>query len=300
MNRENAENHGLEFGIVLPHWGATWPETERFALMVEALGFDSIWVIDHLLGFPPQVGVFEAWTTISALAAVTTRVGIGAQVLCQSFRSPALLAKMATSLDLVSGGRLRFLIGAGWHEPEYRAFGYDFPSPGRRVEELEDTLAICRAMFDAGAETLTYEGRHHRVEAVVNIPPPERRIPIGVGAVGDRMLDLVARFADEWNFPAPALGSYAQRRVVLERRLEATGRSVRRSAQIVFSPGRAEPPPHLRFFKPELGICGSRSEMVDRAGELAAMGIRGFYGYVADEQALEDVADALAELRSVG
>lgn len=291
-------NDGLEFGIVLPHWGATWPETERFAGMVEDRGFDSIWVIDHLLGFPPQVGVFEAWTTLSALAAVTTRVGIGAQVVCQSFRSPALLAKMATSLDLVSGGRLRFLVGAGWHEPEYRAFGYDFPSPGRRVEELEDTLAICRAMFDAGDGPVTYEGRHHRVEAVVNLPAPQRRIPIGVGAVGDRMLELVARFADEWNVPSLVLGSYAERSAVLERCLEVTGRSVRRSAQIVFSPGPAEPSPHLRFFKPELGIRGSRSEMADRTGELATLGIRGFYGYVADEQALDALADALPELRS--
>lgn len=289
-----------EFGIVLPHWGATWPETERFARRVEERGFDSVWVIDHLLGFPPEVGVFEAWTTLSALAAATTRVGIGAQVLCQSFRPPALLAKMATTLDLVSDGRLRFLLGAGWHEPEYRAFGYDFPSPGRRVEELEDTLGICRAMFDAEGRPVTYEGRHHRVEAVVNVPPPARRVPIGVGCTGSRMLDLVARHADEWNVPSLALGAYPKLSAHLDEQLAVTGRRVRRSAQIVFSPGDAEPPPYLRFFMPELGIRGSTAEMVDRTGELVAMGVEGLYGYVADERALDAIADALPELRSVG
>lgn len=291
-------SEGLEFGVVLPHWGATWKETERFARMAEERGFDSVWVIDHLHGFPPRVGVFEAWTLLSALSAVTTRVGIGAQVICQSFRSPALLAKMATSLDLVSGGRLRFLVGAGWHEPEYRAFGYEFPSAARRVEELEDTVQICRAMFDADGDAVTYEGRHHRVDNVVNVPAPERRIPIGVGAVGDRMLDLVARLADEWNFPAPALDGYAARRAVLEERLDAHGRRVRRSTQIVFAPGGGDPPPELRFFKPELGIRGSQSEMVQRTAELVALGIEGFYGYIADEAALDTVAEALPELRT--
>jgi alkanesulfonate monooxygenase SsuD/methylene tetrahydromethanopterin reductase-like flavin-dependent oxidoreductase (luciferase family) len=289
----------LEFGIVLPHWGASWPDTERFAHRVEASGFDSVWVIDHLLGFPPEVGVFEAWTTISALASVTTRVGIGAQVLCQSFRSPALLAKMATTLDLVSGGRLRFLLGAGWFEPEYRAFGYEFPPAGRRVEEMEETLAICRAMFDAGREPVTYRGRHHRIDGVVNVPPPERRIPIGVGCTGNRMLDLVARHADEWNVPALALGSYGRLRDALDERLAATGRQVRRSAQVVFSPGDAEPAAHLRFFKPELGVRGSRAQMLDRVGDLAASGIDGLYGYVADERALDELAEALPELRAV-
>ena len=110
---------------------------------VEERDFDSIWVIDHLVGFPPERGVFEAWTSISALVALTTRVGVGAQVLCQSFRSPALLAKMATSLDLASEGRLRFLLGAGWFEPEYRAFGFEFPSP-RRARCLRATKRCAR------------------------------------------------------------------------------------------------------------------------------------------------------------
>lgn len=287
-----------EFGIVLPHWGASWPETERFARLVEERGFDSVWVIDHLLGFPPELGVFEAWTTMSALATVTSGVGIGAQVLCQSFRAPALLAKMATTLDHVSRGRLRFLLGAGWFEPEYRAFGYEFPSPGHRVEELEDTVAVCRAMFDAGGEPVTYEGRRHHVRGVVNVPPPERRIPIGIGGVGDRMLDLVARAADEWNVPATVLASYPRLRSALDDKLALTGRTVRRSAQVVFSPGRSEPSPHLRFFRPELGICGSPAEMAQRTGELSAMGIEAFYGYVADERALDALASSLPELRA--
>lgn len=116
---------------------------------------------------------------MSALAGVTSRIGIGAQVLCQSFRPPAVLAKMATTLDLVSDGRSRFLVGAGWFEQEYEAFGLPFPSAGARVSELEDTVRICRGMFDAAPEPFDYRGTKHSVREVYNVPPPQRRIPIG-------------------------------------------------------------------------------------------------------------------------
>jgi hypothetical protein len=203
-----------EFGVILPQFATTWEDLERFARRAEDAGFDSVWAVDHLIGFPrPEDGILEAWTVMSALAAATSRISIGAQVLCQSFRSPALLAKMATTLDLISGDRLRFLVGAGWLEAEYRAFGYPFPPAGDRVAQLEDTVRICRGMFDAGTEAFSYQGRAHSVSDVTNVPAPNRRIPIGIGAVGDRMLDLVARFGDEWNVPrgrtsCPASNSY--------------------------------------------------------------------------------------------
>jgi alkanesulfonate monooxygenase SsuD/methylene tetrahydromethanopterin reductase-like flavin-dependent oxidoreductase (luciferase family) len=258
-----------------------------------------VWAVDHLIGFPrPEDGILEAWTVMSALAAATSRISIGAQVLCQSFRSPALLAKMATTLDLISGDRLRFLVGAGWLEAEYRAFGYPFPPAGDRVAQLEDTVRICRGMFDAGTEAFSYQGRAHSVSDVTNVPAPNRRIPIGIGAVGDRMLDLVARFGDEWNVPAMVLNSYPGRRSVLEGRLGAHGRDVKRSAQVVFNPGNRDLPGWYSMFKPELGLCGSESQMADRAGELAELGITGFYGFVADDKSLDDLADALPALRA--
>ncbi|MBW3663336.1 MAG: LLM class flavin-dependent oxidoreductase [Actinobacteria bacterium] len=289
----------LEFGVLLPQLGAGWDQARRFARHAEDGGFDSVWVADHLLGLPPEKGILEAWTVMSAVAAVTDRVGIGAQVLCQSFRGSGLLAKMATTLDLVSGGRLRFLVGAGWYEAEYDAFGFEFPPAGQRVEETEDTIRICRAMFDAGGEPVTYEGHHLSVHEVVNVPPPQRPIPIGVGCTGDRMLDVTARLADEWNYPATALGRYDERRRTFDERVAEHGREVRRSTQIVFSPGERELPPFYDMFRPDLGIRGSRDQMVDRVGALAAAGLTGFYGFVADEQALDELAEALPDLRAV-
>lgn len=288
----------LEFGVVLPQLDAGWDDARRFALRAEDGGFDSVWVADHLHGLPPEKGILEAWTLMSAVAAVTERVGIGAQVLCQSFRNPALLAKMATTLDQVSGGRLRFLIGAGWHEEEYEAFGFPFPSAGQRVAETEDAVRICRGLFDTGAAPFTHEGRHHAVHAAVNVPPPARRIPIGVGCVGDRMLDLTARLADEWNFPATGLHRYDARRRRFDERVAEHGRSVRRSTQIVFAPGERQLAPFFDMFRPALGIRGSQAQMEQRVGELVDAGLRGFYGFVPDAQALDELAEALPGLRS--
>lgn len=289
----------LEFGILLPQVGADFTAAERTARRAEESGFDSVWVIDHVLGFPPERGVLESWTLATAIAAKTERVGVGAQVFCQSFRNPALLAKMATTLDRISNGRLRFLLGAGWYEDEYRAFGWDFPPAGQRVEETEDTVRICRGLFDAGDEPFTYDGPHHRVHEAINLPAPERRIPIGVGGTGDRMLDLTARLADEWNAPATALDRYDELRRAFDERVEEHGREVRRSTQIVFTPGDRDPHPAFAMFQPELGIKGSRDQMVQRTGELVDQGLTGFYGFIAGGEALDELAEALPDLRAV-
>lgn len=288
----------LEFGVLLPQLGVEWAQTRRFALRAEEAGFDSVWVADHLLGLPPERGILEAWTIMSAVAAITERVGVGAQVLCQSLRNPGLLAKMATTLDLVSAGRLRFLVGAGWYQDEYEAFGFPFPAAGERVSETEDAMAICRGLFDAGGEAFTHQGVHHTVRRAVNVPPPERRIPIGIGCTGDRMLDLTARLADEWNYPATGLGRYDERRRVFDERVAEHGREVRRSTQIVFAPGDRELEPFYDMFRPDLGIRGSRDQMVQRVGELTEAGLTGFHGFVPDDQALDDLAEALPDLRA--
>ena len=288
----------MEFGLVLPQLaGASWDRVTRTAAAAEDAGFDSLWLIDHLLGFPPEGGILEAWTVLSALAATTSRVGLGAQVLCQSFRNPALLAKMATTFQDISGGRLRFLIGAGWYEEEYRAFGYPFPPPGTRFGELRDTVRILRGMWEAQGEPFTYSGAHYSVDSVRNVPPPAAPIPIGIGGTGPRVLDLIAAEADEWNCPASSLPSYGELRAVLEDRLAHHGRQVRRTLQIVFAPGAAEAPPGLAFFNPHLGLRGSTAEMVDRVGQLAEAGISGLFGMVADRSAMEAMAEALPELR---
>jgi len=280
----------MEFGAMIP--------TIAAARRAEEGGFDSVWVVDHVYGIPPQVPIFEAWTMMSAVAGATSKVGVGAQVLCQSFRNPALLAKMATTFDLISEGRLRFLIGAGWYDAEYTAFGYEFPPPGVRVGQLEDTVRICKGMWAAGSEPFTYQGKHYRVQDVLNLPPQPRPIPVGIGGQGDRVLDLVAREADEWNCPGAIFHQWAERNAVLEERLVTHGRTVRKSVQSVIRPGDGEFSSRLQFFNPQLGIHGSPDQMAERACELRDMGIDGFYAIVAGERGLDAAIGALPAIRA--
>lgn len=292
---------GMEIGVVLPQThGASWERALGVAQQAEAAGFDSVWVIDHVYGFPPETGILEGWTMLGGLAAATERVGIGAQVLCQSFRNPALLAKMATTLQLMSGGRLRFLVGAGWYQQEYEAFGWPFPSPGERFEQLRDTVRICRGMWGSGDEPFSYDGAHYSVHAVRNVPAPEPVPSLGVGGTGNRVLGLIAEEADEWNCPASKLGSYDERRAVLDAALERHGRQVRRTVQIVFAPGAGDAPAALGAFQPELGLRGSTDQMVQRVGELAEAGVSGLFGMVAGRGAFEAMAEALPELHAAG
>jgi len=175
----------------------TFEVTRDFALRAEALGLDSVWVYDHLIfrfEGEPDEGLHEAWTTLAALAPVVPRVELGALVFCSSFRNAALMAKMAGTLDDLSGGRLVLGLGSGWHEPEYRAFGFPFDHRvSRFAEDLEVTVRLLRG------ETVTLAGAYRAYEDAVLIPRPERQPPILVAAKGPRMLDLTATWADAWN-----------------------------------------------------------------------------------------------------
>jgi probable F420-dependent oxidoreductase len=182
-----------------------WPEIRSFALAAEAAGIDSLWMWDHFFYDPedgsPVEGVHEAWTLMSAVAAITQRVEIGALVMCVSFRNPGLLAKMAAALDEVSGGRLILGLGAGWHDPEYDAF--DIPKD-HRVARFEEALQIITPLLEG--ERVTFDGNYHHAHNAVLLPAPKRHIPILIASEGPRMLRLAARFADSWNtawFGAP-------------------------------------------------------------------------------------------------
>jgi probable F420-dependent oxidoreductase len=176
---------------------AAWPEIRELAEWAEAEGLDSVWVADHFFYQPPDgepKGMHESWTLLSAVAAVTQRIELAPLVLCSSFRSPGLVANMAATLDLVSGGRLILGVGAGWHDPEYEAFG--FPTD-HRVGRFEEWLEIVVRLLRG--ERVTYEGRYYDVRDALLVPAPERRIPILVAGNKPRMLGLVARHADAWN-----------------------------------------------------------------------------------------------------
>src|SRR5262245_9521732 len=165
----------------------------------EADGFDSVWLPDHLLYRKPDGptrGVWECWTMLAALAEATRRVEIGTLVLCNSFRNPAILAKMATAADEVSDGRLILGVGAGWHEPEYRAFGVPFD---HRVDRFEEALQILRPLLRDGQ--VDFDGRYYQARDCDNLPrgPRPEGPPLLVGAEGPRMLKLAARYGDLWN-----------------------------------------------------------------------------------------------------
>ena len=175
----------------------TWPAVLAYARLAEELGLDSVWVCDHFVSEPPgspPEGIHEGWTILSALAAATSNVEVGQLVMCSSFRNPALLAKMATTADEVSAGRLVLGLGAGWYDPEHVAFGYPID---RRVDRFEEALQIVTSLLRG--ERVTFEGRFHHVRDAVLLPPPGRQIPILVAANRPRMLRLTARYADAWN-----------------------------------------------------------------------------------------------------
>jgi probable F420-dependent oxidoreductase len=180
------------------------------------VGFDSLWLADHLLHRPPgeeERGFWEAFTFLSALAAVTSRIALGPLVACSSFRNPGLLAKMADGIDEISGGRLILGLGAGWTEPEYRAFGYPFD---HRVARFEEAMQIIVPLLREGH--VDFAGRYYEAHVARLRPrgPSRTGPPIWIGAQGPRMLELTARYADAWNciakaFPAAGMAGEYQR-----------------------------------------------------------------------------------------
>jgi probable F420-dependent oxidoreductase len=194
----------IKIGLVLPlaqnEQGdvLAWPEIRDSARLAEQSGYDSVWLYDHLFHrfeARPTVGFHECWTMLSALAAVTNRVELGTTVLCAGFRNPALLAKMATTLDTMSEGRLILGIGAGWHQPEFDGFGIPFDHRASRFDEYLQTL---RPLLRQG-ET-TFHGRYYDVDHCEILPrgPRSDGPPLLIGAFGPRMMRLTARYADQW------------------------------------------------------------------------------------------------------
>ena len=205
----------MRVGFALPHYDfsypdgkpVTWDRLVEAALRAESLGFDSLWISDHLFldieryGGPPGVlGSIEPFTALGALAVLTERARLGTLVACAAFRHPAHLAKMATTIDLASGGRFDLGLGAGWYEREFEAFGFRFGSAGERFALLEETVRAVGALF--GPEPARFDGATFRLEGAYNHPRPvqEGGPPVWIGGKGgERLLRLVARHAAGWN-----------------------------------------------------------------------------------------------------
>jgi probable F420-dependent oxidoreductase len=222
----------MKIGVMLGMSGSdgpgrvpTFDEVLEQARCVADAGLDSIWVCDHLLSHPsddvPAEGILEAWTLLAALAARTERVELGQLVTCVSFRHPAILAKMAATVDEISGGRVSLGLGAGWDDREYRAFGVPID---HRVDRFEEALHVIMPLLLG--ERVTIDGRYHHADDLVLLPRPARRIPILIAADGPRMLRLAARHADAWNtawFGAPS-DALRAKLAEMDVALEAEGR----------------------------------------------------------------------------
>jgi F420-dependent oxidoreductase-like protein len=193
----------LDFGLQIePQYGFSYEGIRRIAVEAERLGFESLWISDHFFLTPESVDTpcLECWTTLAALARDTKNLRLGAMVASQSYRNPALAAKMAATVDNISDGRLNFGIGAGWKDVEYTAYGYPFPSPDTRIRQLGDSLEIAKRMWME--ERATYEGRFYGVHDAVCAPKPLQKPhpPIWIGGTGSFTLKIAARHADAVNF----------------------------------------------------------------------------------------------------
>src|SRR5262245_30237437 len=195
----------MKVGVMLPVGdmdaaegsSTTWSHVRTVAEAAEGSGLDSAWIADHLLAKMPDGnvhGMQDAWTLLTAVAAVTSRLELGPLVLCSSFRDPGVIAKMAVTFDDVSGGRLVLGLGAGWHDPEYEAFG--FPT-SYRVSRFAEALEIIVRLLRG--EQVSFEGRYYRLSEARLLPAPQRPIPVLVAGRRPRMLGLTARWADSWN-----------------------------------------------------------------------------------------------------
>ncbi len=199
----------------------------RVAQEADALGFDSIWLFDHFhtVPQPTQEVTFECWTSTAALARDTKRVRIGQMVACNGYRNPALLAKMASTVDVLSHGRLDFGIGAGWYEQEYRAYGYDFPDGPTRLRQLRDAVQIIRAMWTE--EEATFEGKYHQVRGAINQPKGVQKphIPLLIGGGGEKVtLKLVAQYGDACNIGHLDNEGLARKFGIIKQHCENVGR----------------------------------------------------------------------------
>ena len=241
----------MRVGIQLPEVEriVPWDEVRGIALAAEDSGFDSIWVGDHLLyrrDDPPERGPWDAWTQLAALAAVTSRVRLGPLVAATAFHSPGHIARMAASIAEVSGGRFVLGLGAGWSEPEFRAFGFPFDHLGTRFEE---SFGIVRRLL--AGERVTFRGRYHQVDDAVLLPRPARPVPLMVGSSGPRVLVTALPHADAWNVWYDVYGNdaegFAKRNAEVDAICSQVGRSpreVERSACVLVAFGKGGERPH--------------------------------------------------------
>lgn len=310
----------VEIGLYVPQVAFSFEELRDRARQCERLGIASLWLYDHLYGPGlPRHPSLEAWTLATALLTSTSTLRVGHLVLCNQFRHPALLAKMAATLDVVSGGRLDLGLGSGSYEPEHHEAGLPWGTAAERSGRLAETLEILTRSFTG--EPVEFDGEHYQLRGLPSLPRPVQQPgpPLVIGGSGERRtLPLVARYADVWNVPTYALGQLEQKVDALERECEHIGRdpaTIRFSVEAVLAlaPDEASLPEvrsvaERRFGGPgfgldEGGLVGTAPAVVDRLGELGELGFEQVVLFTHDRASTDTLellaAEVLPRLRSI-
>jgi F420-dependent oxidoreductase-like protein len=315
--------HRLRFGLFVPQgWILDLVDIEdpieqfeamsQVAKTAERLGFDSIWLFDHFHTYhrPVLETTFECWTSTAALARDTSRIRVGQMVTCNGYRNPALLAKMASTVDVLSHGRLDFGIGAGWYQHEFDAYGYTFPPVAERLRMLEESLQVIRAMWTE--PYASFAGEHYRIAGAINEPKgvQQPHPPIWVGGSGERVtLRLAAQYGDATNFGGHLddLDWYRHKFGVIRGHCNAIGRDADeliRSSDVETTLVRPGDDPELlsrRYRRDQTlaeyrshAIVGGPQEIIDAYGRLIDAGVN--YIIVSDLPGLArlEVLEALA------
>lgn len=264
--------------------------------VAEALGFHSGWLFDHFME-PTRRGIthdpiLEAWTTLSALASVTTRLRLGVTVLCVAYRHPAVLAKMASTLDVISMGRVELGVGAGWAKNEFNAYGFHFDRPPVRIAKLREAVIILKKMFTEAKPT--FNGTFYAIRQAANYPKPvQQNLPIWIGGTGERLtLRVVAELADGWNFEGLTLDEYKRKLAILDRHCTLVGRritEIRKSLQtkVVLAPSDRDVKRivgRMGVSNPLAVIAGTPEQCIDTIGEYVDHGVSLFlFNFIGSE-----------------
>lgn len=311
----------VEFGLIMALTVrglavGDFEDMKKVTLEAERLGFDSVWLCDHFLTIDPgsyakdaglgddgeskgvgsgSMPLLETWTALSALSQVTKKLRLGTSVLCNSYRVPSVLAKMAATLDHISGGRLDLGLGAGWMAAEYEAYGIPFPKASVRIAQMEEAIQIIRKIWTEPYPT--FEGKYYTIKGAICDPPPVQKPspPIWVGGEGKKVLKVAARYADGFNVRWWPPERYVERAPEIEANCKEAGRdpeSFRRSLMAMLIPGKdpsAVKKVRDRYasIPPSGIISGTPEECAERILEYVQVGVRHFLLTIPDVQEME-------------
>ena len=305
--------HPIRFGVQTGQQNCTWEQMRDFWQKADAWGYDSLWAFDHFYPIfvpDPSGPCMESWTLLGALSQHTKRARIGALVNGNTYRNPCLTAKMAATLDQISGGRLNLGLGAGWFELEHNILGFDFKTVPQRLEALDESCRIIKGMFTQDKTTL--KGKHYNVvDAVCNPKPIQKNVPLMIGGHGERvLLKLVAKHADMWNMTNANAAEMRRLIGVIERHADTVGRdSDQVEKTLMLAMAYNPPPPRKEMLSGFIAmmaqttldkahehmIIGSKQECIDGIEGFIKAGVTHFIFMQVFDVIAEDEVQAFAE-----